>query len=312
MKLPELHIELRDKKIRPYYIFTGEEIAIMDIYINLIGDIKEVKPQRVDSLQDIFQQMTRQSFSSGAKIYVISDDKDYLKQEELWEDMRAGNIQKEHTIIFIYNNLDKRTKFYKKYKDDLTEFNKLDTNILAAYIMRNISLSNRAAMELAKMCNNDYSQILMESDKLVRLSEAANIGIEESFNRAKSFGLIYQPIGEIVFELVDNICRRNSNAVFKLLEGLKEQGDNVLGVISLIYNNFRSMLLVQSAGNSKDLSSRTGLTGWEIKLAKEKGQRYQIGELVRALRIIRETEKGIKTGKIEMGIALDYIMVMIL
>ena len=88
--------------------------------------------------------------------------------------------------------------------------------------------------------------------------------------------------------------------------------ENPLGIISLLYTNFRSMLLVQSAGKGADITKRTGLTPWQVKLAKEKGVHYNIGELVRAIRIIRETEKGIKTGAIEQTMSLDYILANVL
>ena len=88
--------------------------------------------------------------------------------------------------------------------------------------------------------------------------------------------------------------------------------ENPLGAISLLYTNFRSMLLVQSAGAGADITKRTGLTGWQVKLAKEKGVNYNIGELVAYLRLIRETEKGIKTGAIEQSMSLDYILANVL
>lgn len=60
------------------------------------------------------------------------------------------------------------------------------------------------------------------------------------------------------------------------------------------------------------ITERTGLTAWQVKLAKEKGNHYSIGELVNAMKIIRSSEKGIKTGMIEQEVAIDYILVNIL
>ena len=112
-------------------------------------------------------------------------------------------------------------------------------------------------------------------------------------------------------ELIDAVCRRQPHKSYELWHELKKVNENPLGVISLLYSNIRSMLLVQSAGGG-DISNRTGLTAWQIKIAREKGKHYSIGELVKGLRSIRETEKGIKIGAIDQSIALDYILASLL
>ncbi len=88
--------------------------------------------------------------------------------------------------------------------------------------------------------------------------------------------------------------------------------ENPLGLISLLYSNFKSMLIIQSIEPGANISQRSGLTPWQIKLAKEKGNNYSIIELVSIIKIIRETEKGIKTGLMESDKAIDYILVSIL
>ncbi len=124
--------------------------------------------------------------------------------------------------------------------------------------------------------------------------------------------LIYTSPKDVIFELVDAVCKRQAIRSYTLLEELMAINENPLAAISLLYTNFRSMLLVQSAGAGADITKRTGLTKWQVKLAKEKGVNYNIGELVAYLRLIRETEKGIKTGAIEQAMSLDYILANVL
>ena len=93
---------------------------------------------------------------------------------------------------------------------------------------------------------------------------------------------------------------------------LKQINDSPLGLISLLYTNLKSMLLVKWAGNGDKISDRTGLTPFQVKLAKEKGNKYTVQELEQAIKLIRNTEKGIKTGNIETELAVDYILVNIL
>lgn len=77
--------------------------------------------------------------------------------------------------------------------------------------------------------------------------------------------------------------------------------------MSLLYNNFKIILLIRSC-KSNDISKTTGLKSNEIYFNKDKTGYYSIGELVNALRIIQKTEEGIKTGKIDEEISIDYVL----
>lgn len=312
MELFELNQQLSKKQLQPFYVFTGPEVAIMDIYIKQITTLHKGIVKRADSVEGIFSQLQNNSFINKPSCYIIRDDKNFLTAENVWEKLTTGAIQGANVIIMIYTNIDQRNKFYKQNKEVITAFDKLAPEVLANYIQREIGLESRHGIKLAEMCDCDYSRILLECDKLRHLSLAQNCDITTAFIEALKSKLIYISPKDVIFDLVDAICKRQAKRSFDLWEELQQVNESPLGVISILYTNMKSMLLVQSAGQCNDLGKRTGLTGWQIKLAKEKGNRYSINELVRAIRLIRETEKGIKTGGIEAGMALDYIMINLL
>ena len=311
MQLHELKEQLVKKIVQPLYIFTGEEVAVMDIYIKKISEVMGVPAKRIDSISSIYSRLQNNTFMNKSNCYVIRDDKDYLSQEKIWAGLNSGVTQGKNVIILIYTNLDKRSKFYKSHTDMLTEFEKLIPEVLAKYIKKEIGLEINKAIEFANLCDCDYSRILLECDKLTHLSKAANVTTEQAYEIAIQEKLIYSSPKDVIFELIDAVCRRQPHKSYELWHELKEVNESPLGVISLLYSNIRSMLLVQSAGGG-DVSNRTGLTAWQIKIAREKGNHYSIGELVKGLRSIRETEKGIKTGAIDQSIALDYILASLL
>lgn len=311
MNLFELKKQLSEKTLQPLYIFTGEEFAVMDIYINKVAEVMGVKPKRVDSVAGIYANMQNQSLLVKASCYVIRDDKDYLAQDGIWDDMAAGFIQGNNVIILIYTNLDKRSKFYKQHNKSFTEFEYLSAEVLAKYIDKDIGLDNRRAITLANLCDCNYGRIILECDKLYQLSKARGIDIAAAFEIALAEGLIYTAPRDVMFDMIDAVCKRQPKASYALMEEVLATNDSPLGAISLLYTNFKSMLLVSGA-KGKNIAETTGLTAWQIKLAKEKGNHYSIGELVNAVRLIRETERGIKTGGIEQKIALEYILTSIL
>lgn len=312
MQLHELKEQLVKKTLQPLYIFTGEEIAIMNIYIDKIAKIVGSKAKRVDSIASIFGKLQNQSFMNKPSCYVIRDDKEYLAEEKIWDTLNSGAVQGDNIIILVYSNLDKRSKFYKRHVDMFTEFEKLIPEVLAKYIKKEIGLDVKKGVQFAELCDCNYSRILLEGDKLKHLSAARKCDIDTAYEIAIKEKLIYTAPKDVIFELIDAVCKRQAERSYNLLEELMAINENPLGAISLLYTNFRSMLLVQSAGAGADITKRTGLTGWQVKLAKEKGINYSVGELVKYLRLIRETEKGIKTGAIEQSMSLHYIIANVL
>ena len=312
MKLHELKDQLVRKQLNPLYIFTGEEIAIMDVYVDKVVSTSKAVPKRADSVRSIFSKLHNSSFINKPTCYIIRDDKEYLTQEKVWAEMNSGKHIGNNTIILVYTNLDKRSKFYKQHSDIIVEFEKLSPEILVKYIKKELPLSNHAASLLVDLCDNNYSRILLECDKIKHLAAVRGCTVEEAFTQAINEKVIYKAPKDVIFNFIDCVCKRQITKSYELLNELVAINESPLAIISLLYNNFRSMLLVQSAQGQPEISKVTGLTPWQIKVAKEKGNNYNINELISAIQIIRNTEKGIKVGSIEQPMAVDYILANIL
>ena len=116
-----------------------------------------------------------------------------------------------------------------------------------------------------------------------------------------------------MFDFVNAFCKRQAVQASQLWQELLIQGSSPVVALSLLYNTFRSMLIVavyvKDYGSTKDIVDKTGLTGWEVKIATEKGNAYSIDELLAATHLIREAERGIKQGTLDIEIAIDYLMV---
>jgi len=305
MNLAELKKSIIDKSFDNVYIFTGDEIKIMNIYINQIANSLRRTVIRKDTVGEIFKTLKISKLTNDSNVYVILDDFDFLKQEKHWEELFANN---QHTIILVYSQLDKRGKFYKAYKDKICEFEKLHESMLAKYIQKDLDLSTQHATDLAVMCENSYNRILMEVDKLKNLMSCYNLTAEQAFDKIISEGLIYTTKNEITFELVDAICKRNIQTTFELLTYLDPVKDSPIAILSLLYNNIKAMLLVAVCPEGCKISDTTGLTGWQVKMAYEKGHNYSAKELLRIMKVIKYTDESIKIGRIEPQYALSYLV----
>lgn len=306
MNLAELKKSIVDKQFNNVYIFTGDEIKVMNIYINQIASIQGRTVIRKDTVGEIFKTLKISKLTKDSNVYVILDDFDFLKQEKYWEQLMTAT--EEHTIILVYSQIDKRGKFYKNYKDSICEFEKLSEVVLAKYIQKEIQLETERAKQLALMCENSYNRVLMEVDKLKHLVQVYNLTAEQAFDKMLKEELIHTTETELVFKLVDAICKRQIGTTFELLQYLDVVKDSPIAILSLLYNNIKAMLLVAVCPEGSKVSEVTGLTGWQIKTAYEKGNSYNPTELLNIMSFIKHIDEGIKIGKVEPQYAIPYLV----
>ena len=322
MKLHELQKQIVSKELDKVYVFTGEEIGIMDIYLDKIYSVVGCDVVRMDSVQESYAKMTQRRISGAPRCFVVRDDKEFLKQDKIWNTVFSLANKSSDFLILIYSSMDKRSKFYKQHTDMLTEFEKLTPDMLAKYINKELpGIQERDAVQLAEMCECNYSRILLECDKIRQYVAAqkrkvpfsVDIKYGEALKTLVEQGVIFQPIGDITFKFTDAILTRNYKDASRYLREARQKQEPEIMVLSILYNGFKQILMVQGLGRDQsEPVKRTGLTPWQVKMAKEKQGHYSISELIDALKIVRFVEKGIKTGQIDADVSLEYVIVNIM
>lgn len=315
MKLHELQQQIISKSLDKLYIFYGEEVGIMDVYLNKIYSIVNANVVRVETVQEAYVKMGQKKLSGGPRCFVVRDDKEFFKNDKVWNKVFGLVNNSSDFLILVYSSMDKRSKFYKQNTDKLTEFEKLSAEMLSKYVIKELpTMSAKAAIQLAEMCECNYNRIMLECNKIKTYADSfssfdGSVNYESAFNTLVEQGIIYQPIGDITFKFTDAILTRNFGATAEYLRQARLKAEPEIMVLSILYNGFKQILMVQGLG--KDQSEpvkRTGLTAWQVKLAKEKQGHYSISELVNALKVIRFAEKGIKTGQLETDVSLEYVI----
>lgn len=134
---------------------------------------------------------------------------------------------------------------------------------------------------------------------------------DEAFEILLKDGTIYEPPYDAIFDLVDAILDRKVNLAFNLLQQSYEIGEATMVMLSVLYNNAKAVLQVQTyKGN--EITKATGLTGWNIKNAKKHLHKYTNEELIYIVRLVQKVESGIKIGKMEEEFAMQYLLVHIM
>ena len=288
MELIELNRAIMEHNLNNFYIFTGEEINLMNLYLNQIGDNK-----RVDTVLEIWSKLTSTGKFTKPKFktYVVRDDMEFAKDEKAW-----SNISKikNGRLVLLYTDIKKTTKFYKHFKDIIVEFKHLTTAQLYHQLMQNpkyaiIANADKNILEyFIESCNNDLNTIDNEVDKYTRLKDS---GVVTAFDKNTIDTLIIPDPKYTVFQLIDLIMAQDIRAV-EVLQYLVDHEPNLLSILTLLYQNIRRAILV--AGNND--YNKTGLPYWQYKKIKEQCK-IPPNNLLICLRTIQEYDAGIKRGK---------------
>ena len=312
-------IDLKDQIIKNnlsnFYIFTGTEIGIINIYLQQMSNKLGLPITRADSILSIYGKCQGGSlFGDSTGFYVIRDDKDFMKQEQLFDTIKTS-IRK-NVIVLLYDKIDSRLKFGKHFKDDIVAFEKLTPNVLKSYIKKEIPLSDKNIETLMEVCGGSYDMCMLEVDKISQFVMSGEIRgydmtYDEAFTDLLECGVIYQPEETDVFKFTDAVCSRNKRLAFELEQVLMANNNSSINILGTLYNSMKSVMLIQVC-ESKNISEVTGLDNRLIYFNKKYVGKYSSGELVKAIKLISKVIEGVKNGWIDDVYATKFVLVNIL
>lgn len=293
--LLDLQTQIREGSLLPFYIFTGEEIELQNIYLKQMGNVI-----RVDRVADIYNKITSKLISGKFAVYVVRDDMDFIKSEKTWSSIsdRIRNV----VLVIQVTTPNKCKKFIKELNDCVVEFNHMTTKQLLNVVNMDCSVSNK--QYFIEACNNDLNTINNYLDIFKR------VGIKELNKKIVDE---YIPTKEdvTVFQLADAVMRKDEQLTFRLLDQLLEDKNNVMGIIYAIYSQLHKCVLVEGYRGEKNISKVTGINSWICNNIL-RDNRIEPSKLLTALRLVQKYDKGIKTGKYDGVMACYSLIVEIL
>lgn len=295
--------QIKNKSLDNFYIFTGDETKVLDIYIDKIAEVTNKTVERVDSVSECYGSTT--SLFALPKVFVCRDDNSFIKSEKAWQSI--NEVLGDNILIFLMSEIDKRTKFYKHFEDRVVVFEHMNSTVLKKYILKEITLSDYWCNELINICESSYSRVLLEIDKIKSYASATNSSYDTALSNLISKGAIYIPPTDAIFNWVDSVLRRDSERAYYLLEDCYRIGEPELRLLMVLYNNFKRVLQVQAC-QDKDVSKCTGLSSWDIKCVSDKLDYYSDGEIVSIMRMLHNVEQSIKKGLMSSEISVNYAM----
>lgn len=303
MTLLELKQDIMQNKLKHFYIFVGEEIGIMNIYLAEMSNKIGLNIQRTERVDEIYSNLGESLFGKTDGFYVVREDKDFMKAESNIVDDLGGSY-----LVLLCNVTDSRLKFFKTYKDSIVEFEKLAPEVLKKYIFRECNLTENNLDKLCELTGNSYDISMLECDKINQLAKHWNISTNEAFAILLKNNVIYQKEEYDVFKFTEAVLNKKSKLAFHIAQVLMGSGVPSINILGTLYQSIKNLLLVQVCEND-DIENTTGLDSKQVYFTKKNVGKFTTQKLIQGVHLIADTVDNIKNGLIDEQYSVSYVLV---
>ena len=304
MTLLELKQDIINHTLKHFYIFVGDEIGIMNIYLENMSNTIQLSPQRVDSVQEVYTNLGSSLFGRTDGFYIVREDKDFMKSdtENLLTDLGGSYL------ILLCATTDSRLKFFKTYKDSTVVFERLAPEVLKRYIFRECNLTEHNLDMLCELTGNSYDVSMLECDKINQFAHYKNMTVNESFGVLLKNNVIHKQEEYDVFKFTDAVINRRFKDALHIASVLSDSGVQSVTMLGALYNSIKNLLLVQVC-ESDDVENVTGIDSKQIYFTKKNVGKFSTRVLINAVHLIGDVVDGVKNGTIEEQYAVKYVLV---
>lgn len=323
--LRKLQQSLERKAPGPLYLLYGEEGYLID---EALKALKE-KAKEVGALDFNYDNYSAPETSSiqvrdtaemlpamCERRFVLYKNVELLK-DEAWNSLLPliENPIDTTTLIFVASKIDKRKKHYKLLQKNAisVDLKKPYENQLPVWVdyiayLNEIKLSRDASAAILQLVGTNLGEISNEIKKIKSfVGKKSQVEVEDVLNVVSKARI------ENVFSLTDAIGRRDRAQALLCLANLLENGQNEVGIVSLIHRQLRILASikqgVKNGLTSGRLSQKVGVPEFFLKQYMTQSRLWDESKINQTMHALHETDKALKSSPISSHIWLENFIV---
>lgn len=310
MNIAELKKDMKANNLAGLYIFTGEEIYIRNLYIEQIVDLGFIWKE-LPTVAELFKSVGTTKLIQKPTLYVIRDDMDFIKQDStVWDKLVAWVNNSVNKVILIYNNIDKRNKFFKTFEENTVKFEKLSETVLLKYVQKEADISRENALDLIHRCDSNFNLCLLELNKVIMFSLSNNISIDEAYKKCCADRVVLDLPKESLEKYITAVMNKDFSLAIEISNDFDFTEEPPLKILAFLYNSFEALFAVVAYESGLSLKkNESGANFWAVKNAEIFGIKWQIKQVRDMMDFIQFLESGIKMGIVSADAAIPMLSV---
>ena len=308
MNIAELKKDMKANNLAGLYIFTGEEIYIRNLYIEQIVDLGFIWKE-LPTVAELFKSVGTTKLIQKPTLYVIRDDMDFIKQDStVWDKLVAWVNNSVNKVILIYNNIDKRNKFFKTFEENTVKFEKLSETVLLKYVQKEADISRENALDLIHRCDSNFNLCLLELNKVIMFSLSNNISIDEAYKKCCADRVVLDLPKESLEKYITAVMNKDFSLAIEISNDFDFTEEPPLKILAFLYNSFEALFAVVAYESGLSLKkNESGANFWAVKNAEIFGIKWQIKQVRDMMDFIQFLESGIKMGIVSADAAIPML-----
>lgn len=308
MNIAELKKDMKANNLAGLYIFTGEEIYIRNLYIEQIVDLGFIWKE-LPNVAELFKSVGTTKLIQKPTLYVIRDDMDFIKQDStVWDKLVAWVNNSVNKVILIYNNIDKRNKFFKTFEENTVKFEKLSETVLLKYVQKEADISRENALDLIHRCDSNFNLCLLELNKVIMFSLSNNISIDEAYRKCCADRIVLDLPKESLEKYITAVMNKDFSLAIEISNDFDFTEEPPLKILAFLYNSFEALFAVVAYESGLSLKkNESGANFWAVKNAEIFGMKWQIKQVRDMMDFIQFLESGIKMGMVSADAAIPML-----
>lgn len=308
MNIVELKKDMKANNLAGLYIFTGEEIYIRNLYIEQIVDLGFIWKE-LPTVAELFKSVGTTKLIQKPTLYVIRDDMDFIKQDStVWDKLVAWVNNSVNKVILIYNNIDKRNKFFKTFEENTVKFEKLSETVLLKYVQKEADISRENVLDLIHRCDSNFNLCLLELNKVIMFSLSNNISIDEAYKKCCADRVVLDLPKESLEKYITAVMNKDFSLAIEISNDFDFTEEPPLKILAFLYNSFEALFAVVAYESGLSLKkNESGANFWAVKNAEIFGIKWQIKQVRDMMDFIQFLESGIKMGIVSADAAIPML-----
>ena len=319
MKYIELKNSLKSN-IFNNYLLSGADEFLLNKSVELIFNAAKINIVEMNFLKFIGENVDFEEVVKALNTMPMFDDKKmvvvYLNVKtavsnlpKLTDYLKNPNPQS--VLVVVAGESTELKQQVNKF--EVVDCNRLSEDIVDKFVLNelratNTNITKTALKTLNEYCVYDLSKIVKEVNKLVSFVADKKL-IEENDVKV----LVNKTVEFQIYELTENLAKKQKDKVFEILEALKSKKDTYKTIIPLIYSHFRRLFYVAVSNLSKsELGSMLGVKDYAITVAYKQSGMFTKLQLKNIVNIMEELDFELKTSAISNELAVDYLVLKIL
>lgn len=328
---------LKNKKFSRMYLFYGTEEYLKKFYLEKLKSLRikkeeelmnlEIFEEKPISLEKIEQSVLTPPFLGDCRFIIVKESgffkpskKGDVKEkgkDSLTEDLIrvADEIPEDVCVVFLEEEIDKRSKFFKKIQKDGTavEFKAPGEADIVKWISREFSkrklkIDKDTAVYFFRYINGDMETAFFEIEKLS--AYVAEKGVVE---KSDIDAVCVKSFQTKIFDLVECMGKKNVEKALEIYMNMIITKEPPMRIFSMVIRQIRMMYqsknLAKEGYREDEIAEKLNLREFMVKEALSEAKNFTFDELKNAMEDCLETDKKIKLGLMKDDLAVELLII---